>query len=401
MRIGHLDCFSGVSGDMWVGALLDLGLPLAPLQEAVASMELGPVELRAEQVLRAGIAATHFTVLDGGQPADRGGLGRPQFFAAGGHSHRGLAEIERLLDRAALPADAREDARKVFRAIAESEARQHAMPVEQVHFHEVGAVDTIVDVVCACLGTRLLGIERLTSSAVVTGSGTVKCDHGVLPVPAPGTLDLLRGIPVRHGTLPGERTTPTGAALVRVLVQEFEPVFTWVPRDRGHGAGTKDDKGHPNVLRLTVGDAREATSPLDLVEMHCTLDTATGETVGWLLDELLRQGAVDAFAAPVHMKKGRPGLQVTVLATDAHVADLTRLLLEESSSLGVRTHRVRRTVLERWVETRETPLGPVMCKVARLPSGAVVVRAEDDEVRRLCSERSLSRREVLARLALG
>ncbi|MEY4672486.1 MAG: hypothetical protein RL148_270 [Planctomycetota bacterium] len=401
MRIGHLDCFSGVSGDMWVGALLDLGLPLAPLQEAIASMELGPVELRAEQVLRAGIAATHFTVLDGGQPADRGGLGRPQFFPVGGHSHRGLAEIERLLDRAALPADAREDARKVFRAIAESEARQHAMPVEQVHFHEVGAVDTLVDIVCACLGTRLLGIERLTSSAVVTGSGTVKCDHGVLPVPAPGTLDLLRGIPVRQGTLPGERTTPTGAALVRVLVQEFEPVFTWVPRDRGHGAGTKDDKGHPNVLRLTVGDVREATSPLDLVEMHCTLDTATGETVGWLLDELLRQGAVDAFAAPVHMKKGRPGLQVTVLATDAHVADLTRLLLEESTSLGVRTHRVRRTVLERWVETRETPLGPVRCKVARLPSGALVVRAEDDEVRRLCAERSLSRREVLARLALG
>ena len=401
MRIGHLDCFSGVSGDMWVGALLDLGLPLAPLQEAIASMELGPVELRAEQVLRAGIAATHFTVLDGGQPADRGGLGRPQFFPVGGHSHRGLAEIERLLDRAALPADAREDARKVFRAIAESEARQHAMPVEQVHFHEVGAVDTLVDIVCACLGTRLLGIERLTSSAVVTGSGTVKCDHGVLPVPAPGTLDLLRGIPVRQGTLPGERTTPTGAALVRVLVQEFEPVFTWVPRDRGHGAGTKDDKGHPNVLRLTVGDVREATSPLDLVEMHCTLDTATGETVGWLLDELLRQGAVDAFAAPVHMKKGRPGLQVTVLATDAHVADLTRLLLEESTSLGVRTHRVRRTVLERWVETHETPLGPVRCKVARLPSGAVVVRAEDDEVRRLCAERSLSRREVLARLALG
>jgi hypothetical protein len=412
MRIAFFDGWSGVSGDMWVGALLDAGVPLAPLAEAVRSLGQPGVTIRAEKALRAGLSGTRFLVELGGVPAD-GGLqfaaGPPaprrgalvQLPANGGGAHRGLREIEAIVGRADLPAPVRERCLAVYRAIGEVEAAAHGVSIDAVHFHEVGAEDTIVDVVCACLGTHLLGVDRVAAAAVAVGSGTVRAAHGVLPVPAPATAALLRGIPVRQGGLPGERTTPTGAALLRVLVDEFEPCIDYVPEAIGYGAGTRDDPDVPNLLRVIVGTARVPTSATDLLELQCQLDTASGEQIGWLCDEALRRGATDAFATPVQMKKGRPGVLLTVLADDVRAAELTRLLLEESSSLGVRRHRVARTVLERWQEVRATAFGDVRFKVARLPSGALVARPEDDEVRRLCSEQGLGRAEVLRRLGTG
>lgn len=305
-----------------------------------------------------------------------------------------------IVSRARVPDVVRDRCHAVFQVLAVSEARAHDRPVDEVHFHEVGAEDTIVDVLCACLGTHLLGIERLYSSAVTLGTGTVRCQHGVMPVPAPGTLDLLFGVPVRTGNLPGERTTPTGAALLKVLVHDYEPDLTWVPSARGYGAGTRDDRDHPNLLRLTLGEMRDPGAAAGLLEIACNLDTASGETVGWLLEELLRRGAADAFATPVQMKKGRPGLLVTALVDRARADAVTRLLLEESGTLGVRSHSVRRSVLERWQETVATGFGPVRCKVARLPSGAVVRRPEDDELRRLSAQHGIGRAELLRRLAL-
>lgn len=409
---------------MWVGALLDAGLPLAPLQAAVDSLLLPGVSLRAERVLRAGLAGTHFVVDVGGGPADGGPLPTGDAHAAvsfvpsgflpvaggahalvatggGGHEHRGLREIEAIVGRAALPASVRDDCLAVYRAIGEVEAAAHGVSIEHVHFHEVGAVDTIVDVVCACLGVHLLGIERLYANGIATGSGTVKAAHGVLPVPAPATAALLRGIPVRAGTARGERTTPTGAALLRTLVDQFDTPVAFTSDTIGYGAGTRDDAEVPNLLRVTLGTLASPTSAVELVELQCQLDTATGEQVGWLLDEALARGAADAFALPVTMKKGRPGVLLTVLVDDARVPVLEALLLEESSSLGVRRHRVQRTVLERWNETRDGAFGAVRWKVARLPSGAVVARPEDDELRRVCRERGLGRAEVLRRLLGG
>jgi uncharacterized protein (TIGR00299 family) protein len=388
MRIGYLDCFSGVAGDMWVGALVDLGLSLPEIAPAVRSLDLPGVGIRSERVLRAGIAGTRFLV----DVAPRGG-------GHGPHRHRHLEDVEAILQRADLPDVVRDDCLGVFSAIAAAEGRAHDLPPDRVHFHEVGAEDTIVDVVCACLGTHLLGLERLYASVVAVGSGTVRCEHGVLPVPAPGALDLLFGVPVRSGTLQGERTTPTGAALLRVLVDEFEPDVTWVPERRGHGAGARDDPDHPNLLRLTVGEQRDPGAAGALRELCCNLDTATGETVGWMLDELLQRGAADAFAAAVQGKKGRPGWIVTALCDEARAEAVERFLLEESSSLGVRSHRVRRAVLERWQETVTTEFGPVRFKAARLPSGTVVRRPEDDELRRLGQEQGLGRGELLRRLS--
>jgi uncharacterized protein (TIGR00299 family) protein len=399
-RIAVLDAWSGVAGDMWVGALLDAGVPMAPLAAAVRSLQLPGVAIAAQKVLRGGLAGTHFTVATGADAAFTVAVpaAAPRLGGAGGHEHRGLAEIERIVVRADLPAAVTADCLAVYRAIGAVEARAHGCAIEQVHFHEVGAVDTIVDVVCACLGTHLLGVDRIHCNGLAVGSGTVATAHGVLPVPAPATLALLHGIPLRAGGLRGERTTPTGAALLRELADAFDEPVTLTPEAIGYGAGTREDPDVPNLLRLTVGTARPATSATELWELQCQLDTATGEQVAWLLDEALARGAADAFATPVTMKKGRPGLLLTVLCDAARAAAIEALLLEESTTLGVRRHRVQRAVVERWVETRETTLGAVAFKCARLPSGVVAARPEDDELRRLCRALGLGRAEVLRRL---
>jgi uncharacterized protein (TIGR00299 family) protein len=408
MRVAILDAWSGVAGDMWVGALLDAGVPMAPLEAAVRSLQLPGVGIHARKVLRGGLAGTHFTVDTGSTATDGSGgvvafhpvtVAGPLRAAPAAHEHRRLADIERIVQRAELPAAVVADCLAVYRAIGAVEANAHGTAVDAVHFHEVGAVDTIVDVVCACLGTHLLGVDRLYCNGLALGSGTVRTEHGLLPVPAPATLALLRGIPVRTGGLAGERTTPTGAALLRELADGFDEAVACTPEAIGYGAGTRDDAGVPNLLRLTVGTAAAAPgAATSLWELQCHLDTATGELAAWLLDEALARGAVDAFTAPIGMKKGRPGLLLTVLCDDARVAGVERLLLEESTTLGVRRHRVERTVVERWAETRDTALGAVAFKVARLPSGAVVARPEDDDVRRLCRTLGLGRAEVLRRL---
>ncbi len=408
MRIAVFDAFAGVAGDMWVGACLDAGVPFAALQGAVRSLALPGVALRADKVLRGGLAGTHFVVEVGGEAADAGGFSFAPLAAvrgpvapgaaASGHAHRGLADIERIVQRADVPPAVVADCLAVYRAIGEVEAKAHGCSLESVHFHEVGAIDTIVDVVCACFATHLLAVEQVHCHGLVLGAGTVHAEHGVLPVPAPATAALLTGIPARYGSVRSERTTPTGAALLRTFVDHFDQPLTMVSERIGYGAGTRDFEGTPNLLRLTLGTVLATTSALELVELQCTLDTATGEQVGWLLDELLARGAVDAFATPVTMKKGRTGVLLTVLVDAARANPLQTFLLEESTTLGVRRHVVQRAVLERWQETRTTVFGAVAFKVARLPSGAVVARPEDDELRRLCREQGLGRAELLRRL---
>lgn len=401
MRVAVFDGWAGVAGDMWVGALLDAGVPLEPLAAAVRSLALPGVELRTENVLRCGLSGTHFSVVEHGAPADAfvplAAPGSVLVTTGGGHAHRGLREIEALLGNADLPEAVRERCREVYRAIGAVEAAAHGVPIDTVHFHEVGAVDTIVDVVCACLAMHLAGCERVYANGIEVGSGTVRAAHGVLPVPAPATAALLRGIPVRQGGLRGERTTPTGAALLRTFVTAFDTPVSYVTDAIGYGAGTRDDDDVPNLLRVSLGTLTAPTSGLDLVELQCQVDTATGEQIGWLLDEVLRRGATDAFATAVHMKKGRPGVLLTVLADPGRAAALRDLLLEESSSLGVREHRTSRHVLERWQERRETALGTVLFKVCRLPGGQILARPEDDELRRLCTEHGLGRAEALRR----
>ncbi len=390
MRIGVLDCFSGVAGDMWVAALLDAGVPLAPLQAAVDSLGLPGVSIRVEKTTRATLAATRFVVdLAGDRP----------------HVHRHLSDVEAILERAKVPDAVRQAARGVFKSIAEAEADAHGMSVKAVHFHEVGAEDALVDVVCACLGTSLLGLDKLYCGPVVVGSGTVECAHGTMPVPAPGTLGVLQahGIPSTAGGLTNERATPTGVALVAQLVDSFEAPPLMRPVGNGLGAGTRDDPNHPNVLRLTLGEvaatvASFGTPPALLTEMSCNLDTATGETIGWLIERAMALGALDAWAEPLLMKKGRPGHKLCALVADDVRDDVAGLFLEDSSTLGVRMHQVSRTVLKRWEEVRTTALGPVQFKCWQTPSGRIHARPEDAELARLSVEHRIDRSTVLAQL---
>lgn len=385
MRIAFLDCVAGVAGDMWVAALLDAGLDLVALQSLVGSLGIPGVEVGVERVRRAGLAATRFKVANASQVVPR---------------H--LPEIRGLVARAAVPEPVRGRALAVFDALAAVEAEAHGIPVDQVHFHELGAVDTVVDVLCACLGVELLGIERIHASAVEVGSGVVQCEHGLLPVPAPGTLGNLLGVPITRSRR-GECTTPTGAALLRVLCHGFEPPASpFVPERIGHGAGARDTPGAPNVLRVTIGRADPLRGAVgSLLEIACNVDTASGELLAWLIDGALSRGAVDAWAVPATMKKGRPAHVLSALVPEPERDAVIAFLLEESTSLGVRINRVGREVLERWEETVATTLGPVRQKCVRLPSGAVVRRPEDDELRRLAAATGLSRRELLARLAGG
>lgn len=406
MRVAVLDAWSGVAGDMWVGALLDAGVPLDPLAAAVRSLALPGVAVRAAKVLRGGLSGTHFVVEVGSEaqftPLAAGATPRLAAAPAPGHAHRRLADIERIVRGGDLPTAVIDDCLAVYRAIGEVEAAAHGVGIDEVHFHEIGAEDTIVDVVCACLGTHLLGVERIHCHGLCLGSGTVRAAHGILPVPAPATAALLAGIPARIGGLSGERTTPTGAALLRHFVDAFDEPLTFAAEAIGYGAGTRDTDDAPNLLRLAVGTtAAPVAQSGDIIELQCQLDTATGELLGWLLDELLVRGALDAFATPVTMKKGRPGVLLTTLCEPARAAALSAFLLEESTTLGVRRQRLARDVLERWTETRQTPFGPVAFKVARLPSGTLLARAEDGELRRLCQQTGLGRAELLRRLQGG
>jgi hypothetical protein len=378
MRVAHFDCFSGISGDMTLAALVDCGVDLDAIIRAVASLDL-PVRIIAERVTRCGIAATHIRVDHDEQS-----------------SHRYLPEIVAMLGRGSLTTPQRELALRIFRNLAEAEATVHGIPVDQVHFHEVGALDSITDIVGTAVGMCLLGVDRVTSRAVPTGSGMVKCAHGNMPVPAPATAHLLRGVPIAPSPIKMELTTPTGAAILTTLANEFtdSPVMTI---DRiGHGAGTADLATQPNVLRLFVGSTAAAgPSPeRDTVWMlETNLDDVPGEIVGYCFERLFEAGALDVFTMPIQMKKNRPGVMLSVLAPAERIADLEAILFRETATFGVRRFPVERSKLQRESVTVATPWGPIRAKRG-LRAGLEIVTPEFDDCARVAREQNRPLREV-------
>ena len=384
MRIAYLDAFSGVSGDMTVGALLELGLPLAAVRDAIATLKLDGIEVSAEPTLRSGIAATKFHVhVHGRHPDDH-----DHADGAHHHGHRPYAEIRDLLATSALAPRVRDTALAVFARLAEAEGHVHGVATEAVEFHEVGALDAIVDVVGAALGFAHLGVDAIHVSPLPLGSGRIKTAHGMLPVPGPAVVELLRGRAVRPGDGTTELVTPTGAAIVAALARE-EPAPELRVLGVGHGAGDRTLPDRPNLLRIVLGEPAAAADADDVVVLDATIDDMSPQLYEHVLERLLEAGARDAFLAPVVMKKSRPGTTLRVLASPADRERLAAIVFAETSTIGLRWTTWHRMVLAREEHIIETPHGTVRVKVARAPDGTVNVAPEYEDCRRIAREKSL------------
>jgi len=380
MNILYLDCQAGISGDMTVGALLDLGVPLEHLQVELAKLQL-PLDsytLATSRTERQHVTARKFEVA-----------------VHDHHTHRHYAGIDAMIAGSGLTPRAKETARRIFRTLAEAEATVHGVPVDEVHFHEVGAVDSIVDIVGAAICLEYLGVERVHVSALPLGGGFIDTAHGRLPVPAPATAELLRGLQVHDRCGAGERVTPTGAAIVAALTTGSGPLPEMEIERIGCGAGTKDFADCPNILRVFLGTKRGAGTE-EVIEAACNLDDVTPEVVGYTLELLLDQGALDVWLTPVQMKKGRPGVTLSFLCPPADLGRLTSLVIAETGTLGVRYSPRNRVVQRRQVEERQTEFGPVRFKV-----GKAGVKPEYEDCRRIARERDLPCREVMQRLMKG
>ena len=383
---------------MILGALLDLGLPLEDLRASLGSLAVEGVEVSADRVLRAGVSATKFRLAGLNEHAHPHVHEYPHEshrHPHGSHDHHSLKEIAGFINRSALASKSKQRAIQLFERLAEAEAAIHAMPVEQVHLHEVGALDSIVDIVGCVYGLDQLGADAIVSSPLNVGSGTVTCAHGVFPVPAPATARLLQGVPIYAGDVQMELVTPTGALIVTGYAQSYGPLPAMSVDKIGYGAGDRDPKRHPNVLRMIVGQA-DAAPRHRVVEILCEIDDMNPQLFGPLMDRLLGAGALDVFYAPVQMKKNRPGTLVTVLAPPALREALSAILFTDTTTIGVRYQEMARECLDREVVTVETPLGAIRFKVASRDGRILNASPEFDDCARIAAERTVPVKDVYA-----
>jgi len=381
VRVAHFDCYSGISGDMTLGALLDAGVDPEPIRAGLDSLGL-PIRLHVEKVRKGGFAATQVWIE------------APQE-----HTHRHLPEVEEILQRGRLTDSQRDLALRIFRRLAEAEATAHGMPLDKVHFHEVGALDSIADIVGVAIGLDLLGVQHITSRSVPTGSGMVKCAHGLMPIPAPGTAALLQGVPLAASTIKAELTTPTGAAILTTVVQEWIETPVMTVERIGHGAGQRDFLEQPNLLRLFVGTAADAVNPAerDTVWMlETNLDDVPAEVIGYCFERLFAAGALDVFTTPIQMKKNRPGVLLSVLAPEAMLPQLEAILFRETQTFGIRRYVVQRSILRREAVIVETPWGPIRGKRGWCEGGLNVFSPEYEDCARVAREHGVPLREVYA-----
>ena len=367
MTLAYLDCFSGVSGDMFVGALLDVGLPFSELEKALHSLPLEGYHLETRREERNHLFGTRFIVnVDKAQTA-----------------HRGLGDIRKIIQAGDLPREVKDRSVRIFESLAREEAAIHQCPLEEIHFHEVGAVDSILDIVGTVFGIRSLGIRTLHASALPLGSGFVDTQHGRIPVPAPATLALLKGLPVYGSGLPYEMVTPTGAALVKGLAVSFGTLPPMVVDRVGYGVGSRNLSDRPNLLRLVLGRDQSGEHLETVLILEANLDDTNPEWLGFMMDRLFQAGALDVFFSAVQMKKNRPGTAVQVIARPETKDLLTEVLFSESTTLGVRLRFAERKVLERSAAEIDSPWGKLQVKKVRRPDGSDMLLPEFEACRRV------------------
>lgn len=374
MRVAYLDCLAGISGDMTLGALIDAGVPLEAIQRGIDSLGLPSCRLEANEVKKHGFRATHIRVVH-----------EPE------HKHRHLHHITEMIDRSCLSPAQQELAKRIFTRLGEAEAKVHGTTLQKVHFHEVGAVDSIADIVGSAIGWDLLGVERVYCSPIPTGQGTIRIAHGQVSVPAPATAELLRGLPLASCTVNAELTTPTGAAIVATLVEQFGGLPAMRVESIGYGAGTRDLDDRPNLLRLLIGSLDTVTSELATCDedvvwvLETNLDDVPGEWIGYCTQRLLELDVLDVYSVPVQMKKNRPGVILTVLCREEHVSAVERLLFAETGTLGIRRSPAQRHILRRRPHQVHTDWGPVDGKLALLGEGRFSFTPEFESCRQLAN----------------
>jgi uncharacterized protein (TIGR00299 family) protein len=439
MRIAYLECFSGMSGDMFLGALVDAGVPPSLLEKTVAALNVG-ARLEISRVVRGGISATKVDVwIDGEKDLPREEYWERQEQHSHsnehsehehsdhehehhGHSHshpgerslaevpaphkhehshgRGLTEIRKIISAALISETAKKTAIAIFEALGRAEAKIHNTSIESVHFHEVGAVDAMVDIVCAAAGAEALAVDEIICSPLNVGAGMVNCAHGTFPVPAPATVELLADAPVYSSGLQAELVTPTGAAIVKTLASRFSAFPEMKVAKSGYGAGSRDFLGHPNVVRLTVGEAASTalaakTASETISVLEANLDDLNPQVFGYVMDRLLEEGALDAFGMPVQMKKNRPGMLLTVLCKPEDASKLTQLIFTETTTLGVRRRdQVRQSLARRW-EGVGTPWGEVRIKIASMNGTVTNYAPEYEDCRRIAAEHHVPLKQVM------
>ena len=428
MRIAYLDCFSGISGDMFMGALLDAGVSPKLLEDAVAALDLG-ARLEIAKITKGGLAATKADVWVAGEkdkPLD-------EYWAEHEHGHthersprfgtmplrikradkdcahaqvrhhhehvhgRGLKEIREIITAAAISEKAKKTAIAIFENLGAAEAKVHNTSIESIHFHEVGAVDALVDIVCAAMGAEALGVDEWICSPLNVGGGTVKCAHGILPVPPPAVVELLTAVPTYSSGIQRELVTPTGAAIVKTLVSRYGAFPAMTVSKSAYGAGSRDLPGQPNVLRLVVGEstASAETTPEMVSVIEANLDDLNPQIFGYVMDRLFAEGALDVFGTPVQMKKGRPGMVLTVLARQEQASQMTKIIFSETTTLGVRLREERRQVLQRRSTSVQTQWGEVRMKVANLNGTITNYAPEYEDCRRIAEEKGVPLKSVM------
>jgi len=383
-QFAYFDCLSGIAGDMTLGALIDLGVDASMIESGLRSMGLPGLSLSVEPVRKAGFRALHVTI---DHPAET--------------AHRHLADIEAMIDEATeIETAAKSLGKKIFGQVAQAEAAVHGHPVEKVHFHEVGAIDSIADIVGTAIALTALEIDRVAASAIPTGTGSIQIAHGRVSIPAPATLEILKGVPIAESLVEAELTTPTGAAILKATCESFGPMPAMVPQRVGYGAGTMDLPGQANVLRIVIGHDCDNPPSLDGVEsdrvviLETNIDDCTPEQIADAAERARRAGAIEVFQTPCVMKKGRGGVVLTVIGPASRIAILEHVIFDHTSSIGIRRRFEDRHKLPRRAETIETQYGPVRVKVVATLNGGRRIDVEADEASRIASAHGISCRDV-------
>jgi uncharacterized protein (TIGR00299 family) protein len=377
MRIAYFDCFSGASGDMILGSLIDAGLSPRRLREELKKLQIPTIHLEVKKVLKGGISATHVMVEGKGEK----------------RSHRNSKEILRIIERSSVEAEVKEKSKEIFKRIASVEAKIHQTPMEEVHFHELGGLDSIVDIVGSVWGIQQLGIEKIYVSKVNVGTGFVKCEHGILPVPAPATLSLMEGKPIYSSGVERELLTPTGAAILTTLGSEFGSMPP-IKVDRiGYGAG-RDNLPHPNLLRLIIGTSESISGKEKVVIIETNIDDMNPQFYDYLIEKLLAMEVLEVFITPILMKKNRPGHLLTIISPSEKLPSVTKFLLRETTTLGLRWHEEERAKTDREILTGKTKYGKIRFKLARWEGKVVNLSPEYEDCKRLALEKKVPLKEV-------